>query len=80
MSPAITFTPHQLDYARNCLPRLASEPMVSMVWNIPVATVRQWRQNGTGPEYKTTAKGQIIYSRNSVLAFMHRHAGKETSD
>lgn len=46
------FTPEQVERLILYMPRLASEPVVATALNLPIATVRRWRMDGTGPVYE----------------------------
>lgn len=73
----VRFTPEQVEHLSLSIPHLASEPVVATALNLPVATVRRWRMDGTGPAYYTAVNGQTIYQRNSVIAFMRRNMEAE---
>lgn len=61
------------------LPRSATEATAASTLDMPTATLRQHRLNGTGPEHDTTVNGQTTYRRGHVLAWLHalQNTGKE---
>lgn len=67
-----SFTRAQLDNARG-LTKLAAESVVASALDLPVARLRAWREQGTGPAYETTVNGLTVYRKNAVLQFIHRH-------
>lgn len=71
------FSSSQLEQAQG-LSKTATETVVASVLDLPTSLLRQWRLEGTGPEYTTTVNGQAVYSRQAVLAFVHRHMRRPT--
>lgn len=67
------FTASMLGRARG-LPRTATEPVVAAALDVSTATLARWRQDGSGPDYRMV-RGRAVYSRNCVLAFLHRKIG-----
>ncbi|MBW3080670.1 hypothetical protein [Bifidobacterium saguinibicoloris] len=66
------FSRSQLAQARGLTPT-AAESVVAAATDTPVSQWRQWRKDGTGPDYQTTVSGQTVYRRDVLLAFIMQH-------